>query len=160
MTPLGALSRGLLAGLAGTVAMTAYQAAVAKVRGSGDTTHPRRWADAPVPAQLAKRVSEGVFDHRVTLQDVPKLTYGVHFGYGTFWGGLYGLAQGSLHAPALAHGLGFGTTVWGMSYVALPPTGLYEPPWRYPWQELALDLSYHLVYGVAAAGAYRSLEKL
>ena len=32
-----------------------------------------------------------------------------------------------------------------MSYVQL---GLYEPPWKYPPTQLALDLSYHLVYGV------------
>ena len=158
-TPLGALARGLAAGLAGTAAMTAYQLAVQRRRGESGKK-PRRWADAPVPAQLGKRISEGVFEHRVTLKDEPKLTNLVHFSFGTAWGGVYGLVQGSFHAPELVHGPGFGTAVWGASYAVLPQTGLAEPPWRYPVKELALDLSSHLVYGVAVAGAYRALERL
>src|SRR5205085_849978 len=50
VSPLGALGRGLAAGVAGTAAMTSYQLAVAKVRGLPLTTQvPRRWADAPAP---------------------------------------------------------------------------------------------------------------
>ncbi len=158
-TPLGALARGLVAGFVGTVAMTGYQLTVAKLRGQLNKK-PRRWADAPVPAQLAKRVSEGVFEHKVKLAHEKKLTNLVHFSYGTSWGAVYGLAQATLHAPTLAHGLGFGTAVWGTAYAVLPPTGLYEPPWKYPVKELAVDLSHHLVYGVAVAGAYRALERL
>ena len=45
-----------------------------------------------------------------------------------------------------------------MSYVELVPMGLYEPPWKYPAKSLAKDLSYHLVYGVALAGAYKLLD--
>ena len=43
--------------------MTGYQLAVQKLRGQRDD-NPRRWADAPVPAQIGKRVSEGVFRTR------------------------------------------------------------------------------------------------
>jgi hypothetical protein len=32
--------------------------------------------------------------------------------------------------------------------------GLYEPPWRYPPSQLALDLSYHLVYGAGTQVGY------
>jgi len=39
------------------------------------------------------------------------------------------------------------------------PLGIYEPPWRYPPKELAIDLSYHLVYGLGVAGTYRLLEQ-
>jgi hypothetical protein len=37
--------------------------------------------------------------------------------------------------------------------------GLYAPPWTYPPGELALDLSYHLVYGTGVAAAYRALDR-
>ena len=38
--------------------------------------------------------------------------------------------------------------------------GLYDPPWKTPPAELALDLSYHLVYGaVVVASAYRLLTR-
>jgi hypothetical protein len=37
------------------------------------------------------------------------------------------------------------------------PRGIYEPPWRYPASELAIDASYHVVYGLGVAAAYRAL---
>jgi hypothetical protein len=46
-----------------------------------------------------------------------------------------------------------------MSYVELVPMGLYELPWAYPAKDLALDLSYHLVYGAGLAGGYRLLDR-
>jgi hypothetical protein len=46
-----------------------------------------------------------------------------------------------------------------MSYVQLVPMGLYKPPWKYPPKDLAMDLSSHLVYGVAVAGTYRVLDR-
>jgi hypothetical protein len=54
-------------------------------------------------------------------------------------------------------GLGFGLGVWAASYAQLVPLGIYEPPWRYPAEELAEDLSYHAVYGLGVAGAYAAL---
>lgn len=48
----------------------------------------------------------------------------------------------------------FGTGVWLVSYLTLVPMGLYQPPWRYPPGELALDLSYHLAYGVGTGVAF------
>jgi hypothetical protein len=38
------------------------------------------------------------------------------------------------------------------------PLGIYKPPWKYPPQELGLDLSYHLVYGAGVAAAYAALQ--
>jgi hypothetical protein len=36
--------------------------------------------------------------------------------------------------------------------------GIYKPPWKYPARETGLDISYHLVYGVAAALVYELVE--
>jgi hypothetical protein len=41
-----------------------------------------------------------------------------------------------------------------MSYAQLVPMGLYAPPWTYPPRELALDLSYHVVYGIGAGAGF------
>ena len=163
-TPLGALGRGLVAGLAGTAAMTAYQMAAQRARaalagdGGGERKPMRNWGDAPAPARVAQRVLKGVFKVDVPLEKEPLLTHGMHWLYGTVWGGLYGLAQGTFRAPPAAHGAGFGALVWGMSYAVMTPMGIYKEPWRYPPQELALDLSYHLVYGLAVAEAYEVVE--
>ena len=152
---LKSLARGLVAGAAGTAAMTAYQLAVAKAQGKPLATPvPHRWADAPAPAQVAKKAADAVGQGaRFTREDVPFLTNAMHWLYGLSWGGLYG----ALRPPG--GGLALGTAVWGASYAELVPLGIYEPPWKYPAKQLALDLSYHLVYGVAVAGAFAALER-
>jgi hypothetical protein len=35
--------------------------------------------------------------------------------------------------------------------------GLYELPWKYPPRVLALDVSYHLAYGIGVSTAFRVL---
>jgi hypothetical protein len=156
---MNALLRGLLAGVAGTGAMTAYQLAVAKLQGKSlSTPVPHRWADAPAPAQVAKKLADAVGEGRhLTREEVPLLTNVMHWLYGISWGAFYGVAAGKAQRDAVARGLAFGTGVWGTSYAELVPLGVYEPPWKYPAKELALDLSYHLVYGLAVAGAYSAL---
>ena len=81
----------------------------------------------------------------------------MHWGYGTGWGAAYALTDG-LPVSWAPRGLGFGTLVWGASLLELPAMKLAPPVWEYPPQELVLDVSYHLVYGVAVAAAYRALS--
>jgi hypothetical protein len=150
---LKSLGRGLVAGLAGTAVMTAYQLAVAKARGKPLATPvPHRWADAPPPAQVAKKIADAVGQgRRLTREDVPRLTNLVHWLYGVSWGAAY--------AASPVNGVVFGTGVWAAAYAQLVPLGIYEPPWTYPPEELALDWSYHAVYGLAVAAAYAALER-
>ncbi len=150
ITPLGAVARGLLAGVAGTAAMTAYQTAVAKARGTEPST---------TPAEVAKRIIRCVFHRRVSEERTELLNNAMHWTYGTSWGAVYGLTAGVDKAPALPRGLAFGASVWGVSLIQLPAMKLAPPVWRYPPVELALDVSYHLVYGTAVAGAYAALSR-
>jgi hypothetical protein len=161
MTLVGALARGLVAGVAGTGAMTAYQLAVRKARGQRlDTPVPRTWADAPAPAQLAKKAATVVgHPNAVTKRDVPRVTNLMHWGYGTAWGVVYALAARRAQPHALTGAAVLGASLWGAAYAELAPLGIYEPPWRYPAKELALDLSYHLVYGAGVAAAYTALDR-
>jgi uncharacterized membrane protein YagU involved in acid resistance len=155
----GALVRGLVAGVAGTALMTAYQLAVRKARGERlDTPVPRTWADAPPPAQVAKKAAAAVGRPRaVTKRHVPLLTNVVHWAYGTGWGVVYGLAARSYEPDALTGAAVLGTTLWAAAYAELAPLGIYEPPWRTPPQELGLELSYHLVYGAGVAAVWAAL---
>ena len=155
-----AAGRGLVAGVVGTGLMTAYQLAVRKARGQRlDTPVPRTWADAPAPAQLAKKAAEAVGKPRaITKNDVPRVTNLVHWGYGTWWGIVYGLAARRSGANAVTDAAVLGTSLWGAAYAELAPLGIYEPPWKYPPQELALDLSYHLVYAAGVAAAWAAFE--
>jgi hypothetical protein len=157
---IASIGKGILAGVAGTAAMTGYQLAVAKLRGRPLATPvPHKWADAPAPAQVAKRAADALGQgRRFTRDDVPVLTNAMHWLYGVSWGAVYGAAASAARPSPVAGGMAFGTGVWASSYAELVPLGIYEPPWKYPATELALDLSYHLVYGVAVAGAFALLD--
>ncbi|HEY7196391.1 MAG TPA: DUF1440 domain-containing protein [Gaiellaceae bacterium] len=160
VTPLGAVARGVAAGIAGTAAFTAYQGITSRVIGNGGGSRPpRRWADAPAPAQVAKRVLEGLFDRRTTLKEVPVITQAMHWGYGIGWGAVYGLVHESFDSRPLVHGAALGTLVVATDYTVLPAMGVYEPATSYPARTLAVDLAHHVVFGLAVAGAYSLLER-
>jgi hypothetical protein len=152
-----ALGKGLLVGAAATGVMTGYQMLVARLRHqAANPGVPRTWAEAPAPAQVLKKV----LGRKVTKQDAPMLTQAGHWLYGVSWGLAYALARPHLKAPTAALGAGLGLGLWGLEYAELTPLGISEPPWKYPAKELGLDLSYHLVYGAAAAAAYEGLSEL
>lgn len=146
--------------------MTGWQMLSAKLQSSGEEPTQAEpeppadpWEQASAPAKVAKRVGEGVFMRDVSTDLIPLLTNVMHWGYGTGWGAVYGLVADTLGRSRVPDGLLFGTAVWVMSYVQLVPMGLYEPPWKYPPRELAMDLSYHLVYGAGLAAGYQILDR-
>ena len=149
-TPLGAVIKGLFAGAVGTGVMTAYQLAAAKAMGSGPSN---------VPGEVGKRVLEGVFQREVSDEQVEQLTNPVHVIYGVSWGPLYGIVQSSLSRGSGRHGLAFGTAVWGASLVQLPAMKLAPPVWEMSPSSIALDLSYHLVYGLGVAAGYAAIDR-
>jgi hypothetical protein len=153
---------GLAAGAVGTAAMTAYQT-YAAVRGGSSVSEavvppaPDSWEEAPAPGQVGYRFLHGVFQRDASTEHAPAMTNAVHWAYGTAWGGVYGLVAGSRDGGWLASGAAFGTAVWGNAYLMLPAMHLYDPPWEYSPKSLAKDWSYHAVYGVATAAAFRVL---
>ena len=103
----------------------------------------------------------GVFHRRFDEDQTGTLNNVMHWSYGTGWGTAYALTDGVVtRVPAIPRGLAFGALVWGVSLLELPAMKLAPPVWEYPPAELALDVSYHLVYGVAVAAAYRSAAVL
>lgn len=161
-TPAAAIALGLAAGVLGTGAMTAWQELSARLQSSGDdddggSEASSPWDEAPVPAQLARRVIEGVFQREVSPDRIPLLTNVMHWGYGTAWGAVFGIVAESVRVPVLRGGAAFGVSVWASSYAELVPTGLYAPPWTYGAKSVALDVSYHLAYGLGTASAWRLL---
>lgn len=149
-TPLAAVGRGLVAGAAGTGAMTAAQTATMRLRGSEPST---------VPAEVGRRIVEGVLRREVPEERIEALNNAMHVLYGTSWGAVYGLVQASRRPRAPRHGLAFGLLVWGASLVELPAMKLAPPVWEYPPKELAGDLGFHVVYGLSVAAAYAAIDR-
>ncbi len=160
LTPLGAVIKGVIAGTVGTAAMDALL--YARYRQGGGTSAPAewefsaglsRWEDAGAPAQVGKRMVEGLFQIQLPDSRARLVNNLTHWAYGILGGVQYGVVAGSLPVPRVRYGVPFGAAVWGAGYVVLPAAKLYKPIWEYDAKTLAGDLSAHLVYGVATAAA-------
>jgi hypothetical protein len=143
-SPLAALVRGVVAGAAGTGAMTAAQLAYYRATGG---------SSSDTPAQVGRRIVEGVFRREVPDERMPVLNELMHWLYGTSWGGLYGIVAGS-RSRGLRGGLALGTVVWAAGLVELPAMKVAPPPWEWGAASLGTDLGFHLVYGVATSAAH------
>jgi hypothetical protein len=164
-TPLGALGRGLIAGAVGMLAMDVLWY-VRYRRGGGTSGFTAwefssglsSWEDAPAPAQVGRRLFEGLFQKKIPPQRAALVSNITHWGYGMLNGASYGIAAESLRRPRIWYGLPFGVSVWAVSYVVLPAAGLYKPIWEYDRKTLAKDLSAHLLYGTTTAAVDRLLS--
>jgi hypothetical protein len=115
------------------------------------------WESAPAPAQIGRRLIEGIFDRKVPDRRARLVNNITHWAYGILAGAQYGAIAGSIQRPRTWYGLPFGAGVWGASYVVLPAAGLYKPIWQYDSRTLAKDLSAHLLYGATTAGTFGGL---
>jgi hypothetical protein len=116
------------------------------------------WDDAPAPAKVGKKMVEAVTRHELSPRHARAVNNVTHWGYGLFAGAQYGVVAGSLlRAPKVRYGLPFGASVWAAGYAVLPVLGVYRPIWEYDLETLGKDLSAHLVFGTATAGAFQAL---
>ncbi|GHD32645.1 hypothetical protein [Nocardiopsis kunsanensis] len=140
-----AAGRGLLAGLAGTAAMTVSSTLEARIRGRGGSSAP---ADAAAVALGVHPEGEGG----------GRFSTLVHWGYGTGWGAVRGLVgwAGLSGTPATAAHL---AAVWGGEQVVLPATGTSGPATAWGVEEIAIDLLHHSVYAAATGVVYEALDR-
>jgi len=141
----GAVGRGLLAGAAGTVAMTVSSTVEAKLRGRGGSSAP---ADA---AGKVLGVQPRDPDGKARFSTV------VHWGYGTSWGAVRGLIAEAGLGGAVATGAHF-AAIWPSALAMLPALDVAPPPWEMEPADLAIDAWHHLVYVTATGIAYAALE--
>lgn len=159
-TPVTDVVLGASAGIAGALAKDGLKKLAATLSGeSGEDSSPSSWEEASAPAQVGRRVIEGVFQRDVPFEQHAKVMWGTHLGYGAAWGALYGVIEASVKPRSMVHGLMLGGIVWSSAYVILPAAKLYKPIWKYPPTTLAKDLSYHLVYGIAVALAFSAARR-
>jgi len=165
LSPVGAVIRGLIAGAAGTAAMDAVL--FTRYRRGGGTGSAEGWEfsdgvsdweGAPAPAQVGKRLVEGLFNRSLPPTRARLVNNLTHWAFGMFAGAQYGIIAGSLPKARIRYGLPFGATVWASGYVILPAAKLYQPIWKYDTRTLAKDFSAHLWYGLATAGALRVMS--
>lgn len=165
MSPLGAVVRGAVAGAVGTVALDAYNYAL--YRSGGGTDDPLTWEfsagmddweKAPAPAQVGRRIYEGLFQRTLPGSSARLVNNVTHWGYGIFWGTQFGVLAASTR-PRKLRGPLFGTMVWLSGYVILPLAKLYKPLWEYDKATLVKDWGSHLAYGTATSATFSILSR-
>lgn len=164
-TPLGSLVLGAVAGAVGTGGMDLFM--YVRYKRSGGEQGFREWElssgldtweEAPAPAQVGKRLVEGLLQRELPPSAAAPTTTVVHWGYGIGWGALYGLVAASVSSGRSLLGIALGPTVWASGYITLPLLKLYKPIWEYDFATLAKDLSAHAVYGAGTAFAFSLLN--
>jgi hypothetical protein len=142
----GGIGTGLLAGLAGTAAMTVSSTIEARLRG-----RPASSAPARATAKVLGIESFGTDVDRARFNDLS------HWGYGTGWGvvrGLLAAAGLSPRAATAAHG----AAIYGAAQVTLPALEIAPPAIFWGKEEIAIDAFHHAVYAVATGLAYQLLD--
>ena len=141
-----AVGKGLFAGVAGTVAMTASSTIEMKLRGRPASSAPATAAAKVLGVEPKGQSEEARFSSIV------------HWGYGTSWGAVRGLigAAGLRGLRANAAHLG---AVWGTEQAMLPALGVAPPFWEWGAKEVAIDAFHHLVYAGATGAAYALLDR-
>jgi uncharacterized membrane protein len=148
-TPARDLGIGLLAGLAGTGAMTIAQGAGFALTGAEPSGTPAVVAD-----RLKRRAGRG----RLKRRQRPAANQAMHWVYGTSWGIPYGIVSAVGDVPPELSGPGFGLLVWMAGLAQLPALGVSEPVWKRAPASLAGEALLHLVYGIGAGAAVRALR--
>jgi hypothetical protein len=139
------VGKGLVAGFAGTAAMTISSTLEAKLRG-------RKPSNAPARA-TTKVLGIASFEDDLAEARFNDLS---HWGYGTAWGVIRGLLATtgmSAGAATSAHA----AAIWGSAQVTLPALEVAPPVVFWRPEEIAIDLFHHAVYAIATGAAYKAL---
>ena len=142
-----AIGRGLVAGLAGTAAMTISSTVEARLRGRAFSTAPAR--------ATAKALGIREFDSELAQARWNDLS---HWGYGTGWGvlrGLLGVTGLSPRAATVTHG----AAIYGAAQVTLPALDVVPPSIFWGVKEIAIDAFHHVVYAAVTGAAHTALTR-
>jgi hypothetical protein len=141
-----AIGKGLVAGFAGTAAMTVSSTLEARLRGRAASSAPAR--------ATAKVLGIQEFEDPVAQARFNDLS---HWGYGTGWGvlrGLLGATGMSAKAATAAHG----AAIYGAAQLTLPALEIAPPSVFWAKKEIAIDALHHAVYATATGIAYELID--
>lgn len=146
-TVAGSVGKGLVAGFAGTAAMTVSSTVEAKLRG-------RAVSSAPAKA-TAKVLGITEFEDDQAEARFNDLS---HWGYGTGWGVVRGLL-GATGMPAGRATAAHGAAIYGAAQITLPALDIAPPVVFWAKEEIAIDAFHHSVYALATGLAYELIDR-
>lgn len=147
-TALGALGaaigKGLIAGVAGTIAITISQMIEMKITGRKPSTAPAKAVKKTLHIQAVKGNSE-------------TFSTEVHYAYGTTWGiarGLLSLVGLTGFAATVAHF----TALWGTAITIEPKLEIAPPVKEWKRKDIAIDIFHHAVYAIVAGLVFDAID--
>jgi len=158
-SPAARLVKGMLAGVAGALAMN-----VANHRGS-PSGHGAQTQKPSGPPGTRDAALDPVEKALPMFQHDPVSLWRAgtagHYAIGAACGAAYGILKRKPDAAVAATGSAFGIAVWILlDQVALPLLGLSRSPERYPARLHARTLALHLLFGAVTAAAYKLASRL
>jgi hypothetical protein len=144
-----AITSGLIAGLVGTAALTAFEQAEGAILGRT----PRYAA-----SMIARRVLRNAgFD--ASPAQARHWGLAMRWLYGPTLGALFGSCARGRHLPsAWRTGILLSAAVYSFELVAMPATGATKPIRRWKWHEVALLFFHVSAFGLAAAATMKVIE--
>jgi len=136
--------RSVVAGTAGTAALTLAYAAERRLRSSRNG--PLDYDDSLVPGQIVASV---MHLGKVTDREEHELGTLLRWSYGSAFGLWHGLLHKRIADPWAS--LIFGGTLMSATLSLFPLLGRTPPPWRWPTDVMATSLGTHVAYVVAVA---------
>lgn len=140
------LGKGILAGLAGTAAISISQFIEMKLTGRQPSNVPAK----AVGKVLHLRITNNAYKEQFVQE--------IHWTYGLLWGfarsaldlaGVKGLPATAVHYAA----------IWGTEMVMLPSIDVAPPVMEWGGKEIAKDGVHHLVYALVAGLVYDAIDR-
>jgi hypothetical protein len=140
--------RSVLAGAAGTAAMTLAYATERRLR--PHVQGPLDYDDSLVPGEIVATV---LHLPSATARQESELGLALRWGYGSAFGLLHGALRRTIREPHAS--LLFGSVLMTATLSLFPILGRTAPPWRWPAAVLATSFGTHAAYvtGVAVTDA-------
>ena len=144
---IGRLTKGMVAGVVGTIAMTVSERLEMAVSGREASTVPGQ-----VGAHLLPRQDPS------STTDIERLNAPVHWAHGIGMGALRGaLDQAGLRGlPASAAHFAL---LWGGDAALYRSLGIADVPWRWDADELGADILHKAVYAAVTGAVYDAMTE-
>lgn len=140
-TVAGTIGRGVVASIAGTAVMTAFQKLVEMpLTGRDDSYAPANFAQKVLPI------------HTTSDEGRRRLNYVTHFALGAMWGSAYGVAAYAGLRGQKAVAAVFGTVYTG-DVLLNTALGLYQPA-SWTKQDIAVDVGEKLIQAEATGAVF------
>jgi hypothetical protein len=152
---------GAIGGVAGTLVIGKVMGAFTKAQSKEDQNLEKALVHEDPKERLARRVSRKVFGKKLSPKQKAIMGQVVHWGYGTFWGAVYGVLRRRSRAASMAGGLPFGVgfALFGEALM-LPLMKLTPPARKFPMSSHVRGILSHYAYAGTVDCVSRTIDKI